>query len=473
MEKKNPCIAMVPSPGFSLLQPLIEFSKRLVVFYPHFHITFFIPTLGPPSPAAHSIFQSLFLPQIEFIILPHINMEDFKANNNDPVTQMHLTVTLSLPSLRRELSSFISSRTHHLVAMVADLFSVDALEIAKELNIKSYVFHSSSVTSLSFFLRLPELDEDHETVSTGFRELSQPLKLPGCVPFQGKDLPRPVQERSSDSYKTFLHASKRLRFADGIIVNSFQDLEREAIEALQESNNKYPFLHPVGPILQTTSTIINKSNLECLTWLGNQPQNSVLYVSFGSGGTLSHDQLHELALGLQMSGHKFLWVLRAPSASPSSAYLSAQKENPFDYLPKGFLERTKGQGFVVPSWAPQIEVLSHESTGGFLTHCGWNSILEAMVYGKPMIAWPLFAEQRMNAVMLVEQFKVAVRPKGDENYKNGIVMREEVARVVRIVMEGEEGRELQTRIRVFKETAAKATSEEGTSTRMLSNLAFE
>ncbi|XP_028787330.1 hydroquinone glucosyltransferase-like [Neltuma alba] len=174
-----------------------------------------------------------------------------------------------------------------------------------------------------------------------------------------------------------------------------------------------------------------------------------------------------------MSGHKFLWVLRAPSMSPSSAYLSAKRENPFEYLPKGFLERSKGQGFVVPPWAPQIEVLRHESTGGFLTHCGWNSILEATVYGKPMIVWPPFAEQRMNAVMLVEQLKVAVRPKVDENYKNGIVVREEVSRVVRIVMEGEAGRELQTRIRVLKETAAKAISEEGTSTRMLSNLAYE
>ncbi|XP_054780081.1 hydroquinone glucosyltransferase-like isoform X2 [Prosopis cineraria] len=312
-------------------------------------------------------------------------------------------------------------------------------------------------------------------VSTGFRELSQPLKLPGCVTFQGKDLPGPVQERSSESYRTFLHASKQLRFADGIIVNSFVDLEREAITALQESNNnKYPLLYPVGPILQTVSTNKNNTNSsECLTWLENQPRNSVLYVSFGSGGTLSHDQLHELALGLEMSGHKFLWVIRAPSASPSSAYLCAQKENPFDYLPKGFIDRTKGQGYMVPSWAPQIEVLRHGSIGGFLTHCGWNSVLEAIVNGKPMIVWPLFAEQRMNAVMLTGHFKVAVRPKGDENKNNGIVERDEVARVVKIVMEGEEGRELRRRILVFKEAADKTISEEGTSTRTLSNLAFE
>ncbi|XP_028787318.1 UDP-glycosyltransferase 72B1 [Neltuma alba] len=466
MERKSPCIAMVPAPGFSHLLPLIEFSKRLVVRQPHFHFIFFIPTLGPPSPTTISIFESV-PPQIDFTILPQINMEDLKAE--DPETQIYNTVTLSLPSLHHALSSF-DSLTHHLVALVVDFFSMDALDIAKELKLKSYLLYPSSTTLLSLFLHFPELDEDHEMVPTGFRELSHPLKLPGCISFQGKDLPDPLQERSSGGYKTILHACKKLCLSDGILVNSFVDLEREVAIALQESDN-HPLVYHVGPITQIRSTSINESNSDCLTWLGNQPRNSVLYVSFGSGGTLSQEQLNELAFGLEMSGHKFLWVLRAPSGVANSAYLSAQKEDPLDFLPKGFLERTKDQGFMVPSWAPQVEVLKHESTGGFLTHCGWNSTLEAIVYGKPMIVWPLFAEQKMNAVMLTEQFKVAVRPKGDEN-KNGTVMREEVARVVKILME-DEGRELQRKIQVFKDAAAKALSEDGSSTRTVSILAQE
>ncbi|XP_028796035.1 UDP-glycosyltransferase 72B2-like [Neltuma alba] len=123
-------------------------------------------------------------------------------------------------------------------------------------------------------------------VPTGFRELSQPLKLPGCISFQGTDLPDPSQERSSGGYKTVLHACKKLRLSDGILVNSFVDLEREVAIALQESDN-HPLVYHVGPIIPIRSTSINESNSECLTWLGNQPRNSVLYVSFGSGGTLS------------------------------------------------------------------------------------------------------------------------------------------------------------------------------------------
>ncbi|KAI9078706.1 hypothetical protein K1719_039349 [Acacia pycnantha] len=369
MEKRNPCIAMVPCPGFSHLAPLIEFAKRLAVHLPHFHFTFLIPTLGLPSPAAHSILQSL-LPHIDFIFLPH---------------------------------SSLSSHTQ-LVAIIADVFSVDGLEIAKhQFNLKSYVYFPMAVTTLCFCPRFPELDEDHEMVSSGFRDLSQPFKIPGCVVFQGKDLFDTVQERSSESHKTILHLCKRFDFADSIIANRLQELEPE-------------------------------------------PRNSVLFVSFGSGGTLSLEQLHELALGLEMSGHKFLWVVRAPSESSSSAHLSSKQEGPLDYLPKGFIDRTNDQGLVVPSWAPQIEVLKHESTGGVLTHCGWNSMLESIVHGKPMIVWPLFAEQRMNAVLITEELKIAVMKaeKSEQEFKF-----------------------------ITKDTAAKTISEDGSSTKTLSCLSLE
>jgi hydroquinone glucosyltransferase len=122
------------------------------------------------------------------------------------------------------------------------------------------------------------------------------------------------------------------------------------------------------------------NGLKCLTWLDKQQPCSVLYVSFGSGGTLSQEQILELALGLELSNHKFLWALRAPSSSAYSAYLSAGNDvDPLQFLPSGFLERTKEKGMVVPSWAPQIQILNHSSVGGFLSHCGWNSTLELRV----------------------------------------------------------------------------------------------
>ncbi|XP_059590989.1 anthocyanidin 3-O-glucosyltransferase 5-like [Vitis vinifera] len=121
------------------------------------------------------------------------------------------------------------------------------------------------------------------------------------------------------------------------------------------------------------------------------------------------------------------------------------------YLPQGFMERIQEVGLVIPSWAPQVAVLRHPSTGGFLSHCGWNSTLESISHGVPMIAWPLYAEQRMNATMLTEEVGVAARPVVGEG-KN-VVEREEIERVVRLVMEGEEGKEMRRRVRELQSSA--------------------
>ncbi|XP_043694291.1 hydroquinone glucosyltransferase-like [Telopea speciosissima] len=262
------------------------------------------------------------------------------------------------------------------------------------------------------------------------------------------------------------------------------DLEPGAIKAFMESGDlcTQP-IYPVGPLIRTGSGDEGDPN-ECLRntilliyetkrtlkWLDDQPAGSVVFVSFGSGGVLSPEQLNELAFGLEQSEQRFLWVIRSPTRKSVHAnfFNSQSIEDPFSYLPQGFLERTKGRGVVVPSWAPQIQVLNHGSTGGFLTHCQWNSTLESIVHGMPLIAWPLFAEQRMNAVMLVEDMKVALRPKERED---GIIGQEEIAKVVRSLMEGEEGQSVRSRMRELKDTAARVLSEEGSSTQSLSEVA--
>jgi len=140
-----------------------------------------------------------------------------------------------------------------------------------------------------------------------------------------------------------------------------------------------------------------------------------------------------------------------------------------EFLPSGFLERTKEQGMVVPSWAPQSEILGHGSVGGFLSHCGWNSTLESVVHGVPLITWPLFAEQRMNAVVMSEGLKVGVRARVSEN---GLVERVEIAEMIKCLMEEEEGREMRKRMKELKEDAANAIKEDGSSTKTLSQLAL-
>ncbi|XVF03446.1 hypothetical protein REPUB_Repub04eG0262300 [Reevesia pubescens] len=186
------------------------------------------------------------------------------------------------------------------------------------------------------------------------------------------------------------------------------------------------------------------------------------------------EQQTELAWGLELSQQRFIWVVRKPTdATGSGTFFNAGNEvnDPKAYLPEGFLNKTQGVGLVVPSWAPQIAILSHPSTGGFLSHCGWNSSLESIAHGVPMIACPLYAEQKMNAALLVEDIGVAVKPKVEAGQT--IFGREEIGRVVRKVMEGEEGKIIRSRVKELKETACKAQDSNGSSYHSLSFVAKE
>ncbi|KAK4267854.1 hypothetical protein QN277_024582 [Acacia crassicarpa] len=465
---KTTHIVVIPSAGFSHLVPIIELSKRLVHLHPDFHVTCIIPSLGSLSSSSKSYLQTLppninpiFLPPVPINNMPHFGL------------QIQHTVTLSLPHIRETLKSLMSSSNNNVIAaLIADTFAVEVLDIASELNISSYMYVPLSAMVLSFYLYLPKLD--YEIVSSSeFRDLQDPIEIPGCVPVHGRDLSDSVHDRSSVVYKQYLERCRRLSLADGVLVNSFTELEAQTIKALQEEakEKKQPRIYPVGPILHSGSGS-DEDRSGCLNWLNNQQPRSVLYVSFGSGGTLSQEQLNELAFGLELSRERFLWVVRPPSNNPSAAYLdNSNEQNPLDFLPEGFLERTKEKGFVIPSWAPQIQILSHSSTGGFLSHCGWNSVLESVQNGVPLMAWPLFAEQRTNAVLLTDGLKVALRPKGDEN---GIVGREEIAELVKSLMKGEEGNEIRKRMSVLRDASANALKEEdGSSTETLLQLALQ
>jgi hydroquinone glucosyltransferase len=457
--EQPPHVVIVPTPGMGHLIPLVELAKRLVLHH-HFLVTFIITTDGSPMKHQKTILEalpdaisSIFLPPVSFDDLP----EDTKIE-----TRIALSLTRSLPVLRDSFK--VLAESTRLVALVVDLFGVEAFDVAKEFGVLSYIFFPTTAMVLSLILYLPELDEKF---SCEYRDLPEPIKLPGCVPVHGSDLIDPIQDRKNEVYKGVLHCIKQYPLAAGIMVNSFMDLEPGAFKALKEGEGKPP-VYPVGPLIQSGSDGgVDES--ECLRWLDKQPNESVLYISFGSGGTLSHEQLNELALGLEMCGQRFIWVVRSPhEKAANSTYFSVHSmKDPFDFLPKGFLERTKEMGLVVPSWAPQIQVLSHGSTGGFVTHCGWNSTLESIVHGIPMIAWPLYAEQRMNAVLLADDLKVALRVKVNDK---GLVGHKEIANYARGLIEGEEGKLLRNKIKELNEAAGKALSQEGSSTKSLAEV---
>ncbi|KAI8016575.1 Hydroquinone glucosyltransferase [Camellia lanceoleosa] len=313
-------------------------------------------------------------------------------------------------------------------ALIIDIFSTQAFAVCHELSIPVYSFFTAPTTSLTFSLYLPTLDRE--------------------VKGEFIDLPEPVSW---------------LTLAAGILVNTWNDLEPVSLCALRENpffrEIKTPPVHPIEPLVKEDESV-SESDKEVFAWLDNQPSGSILFVALGSGGTLTSEQLTELALGLEMSQHRFVLVARKPidtSASMTCFNVGpTDLDNPAACLPEGFVKRMEGVGLAVPLWAPQVAVLCHGATGGFLSHCGWNSTLESIVHGLTMIAWPLYAKQRMNASILEKEVGVAVKPVADEGKR--VIGREEVDRVVRLVMEGEEGKIMRCRARELQDCAWKALS---------------
>lgn len=366
-------------------------------------------------------------------------------------------VNLILRSVSHVHDALVSlKQTTRLAAFVPDLFGSDFLPVAKELSIPHYMFFTSNCMSLLFFLHFPSL---HASTTCDYQDLPEPLLLPGCLPIPGKDFIDTLMDRKNEAYSWLIHVMEGYTKAQGFLVNSFEKIEPGASEALKKEKENQP-VYLVGPFIRSGTD--EKDELGCLDWLDQQPNDSVLFVSFGSGGTLSTEQTMELAFGLEASGQRFIWVVRCPSdKDKSAAFLNMQSTgNPLNYLPEGFVERNKYKGMIVPSWAPQVKVLSHKATGGFLTHCGWNSTLESLCNGVPMITWPLYAEQKMNTIMLVDGVGIALKPVARED---GVVERGEIATVVKELMEGEKRKVAWCKVKELQEAVVGALSPGGSS----------
>ena len=184
---------------------------------------------------------------------------------------------------------------------------------------------------------------------------------------------------------------------------------------------------------------------ESKAWLDGHPARFVVYVAIGSTVALAADQMAELAEGLRASGKPFLWVVRAAEAGK---------------LPEGFHGGGARGGLVVP-WCPQLDVLAHPSVGCFVTHCGWNSAVEALAAGVPMVAVPQWSDQPMNAMCVEDVWRVGVRARPAPGV--AVVRSGEVERCVREVMEGETGAGFRRRALDWSRKAKKAVSEGGSS----------
>ncbi|CAN4099905.1 unnamed protein product [Withania somnifera] len=255
--------------------------------------------------------------------------------------------------------------------------------------------------------------------------------------------------------------------AYGIVVNSFEELEPEYVQGVKKAKGKKVWT--IGPVSLCNKEKLdkvergNKASIDehhCLKWLDSREPESVLFVCLGSLSRLPTSQMIQLALGLESSKRPFLWVVR----HISDEFRKWLNEENFE-------ERVEKQGILIHGWAPQVLILSHPSIGGFLTHCGWNSIIEGISVGVPMITWPIFAEQFCNERLVVNVLKTGVKA-GMENTvvfleeeKAGTqVNKDDIKMVIERVMgEEEEANTRRERAKNLGEMATRAVEEGGSS----------
>ncbi|KAK6922761.1 UDP-glucuronosyl/UDP-glucosyltransferase [Dillenia turbinata] len=455
----KPHAAILSSPGMGHIIPVIQLGKRLVDYH-GFHVTIFIVASNESSDQSQLLQLHAYKNSLEMVEFPAIDIANLVEPNANVVTRLVVVMREAVPALRSAISAMKCPPS----VLIVDLFGTEALCLAEEFKISKYVYVATNARFLSFSLHVPTL---HELIKGEFADQKEPLKIPGCKPVRLEDVVGSILDRSSQQYYEYLRICKQLRLGDGILLNTWQDLEAQALASIQNVQ-----VYPIGPLVRPVKPDGLKGEMLC--WLDKQSTESVLYVSFGSGGTMSVKQITELAFGLEQSQQRFIWVLRKPVENNADAsFFSAGKEHdddpPSKYLPDGFLTRTKESGFIVPNWAPQIDILSHRSVGGFMTHCGWNSVMESIVNGVPMIAWPLYAEQMMNATLLTEELGVAVR--SEVLPTKAVVGRVEIEKMVRMIMEDKQGKGIRERVRELQCGARKALSEGGSSSNALSQLA--
>ncbi|KAF8399274.1 hypothetical protein HHK36_015139 [Tetracentron sinense] len=236
--------------------------------------------------------------------------------------------------------------------------------------------------------------------------------------------------------------------SQGLVVNSFYELEPLFLDYWNREFD--PKAWCVGPLCMAEPPRVEPLMKPIwVQWLDTKlaEGGTVIYVAFGSQAEISSEQLQEIAIGLEKSEVNFLWVVRSKGLEAL----------------EGFEERVKGRGVVVKEWVDQREILDHESVIGFMSHCGWNSVLESICACVPILAWPMMAEQHLNARMVAEELGVGLRILAESGSVRGFVKWENIEKMVRELMEGGKGKEVRKKVKEIGEAARRAMEEGGSS----------
>uniref|UniRef100_A0A0E0EYB3 Glycosyltransferase n=1 Tax=Oryza meridionalis TaxID=40149 RepID=A0A0E0EYB3_9ORYZ len=343
--------------------------------------------------------------------------------------------------------------------LVADTFFVWPATLSKKLGIPYVSFWTEPALIFNLYYHINLLTEH------GHFRCNEPRKdtityVPGVEAIEPGELMSYLQDTDTTTvvHRIIFRAFEEARGADYVVCNTVEELEPSTIAALR---GERPF-YAVGPILPAgfaRSAVATSmwAESDCSRWLAAQPPRSVLYVSFGSYAHVTRRELHEIARGVLASSARFLWVMRPDIVS---------SDDP-DPLPDGFAAAAAGRGVVVP-WCCQVEVLTHPAVAAFLTHCGWNSILESAWAGVPMLCFPLLTDQFTNRRLVVREWRAGVAV-GDR----GAVDAGEVRARIEGVMRGEEGEALREQVGKMRATLQAAVAPGGSSRRGFDELVDE
>ncbi|KAI5677943.1 hypothetical protein M9H77_08893 [Catharanthus roseus] len=453
-------LILIPSPGIGHLASTIGLAKLLVSRDERLSVTVLIIQTPPETniKSYKDIFATDSISGLQFIELPRVESsapnsvlsDEFMAAQKKPV--------------RYAVEKIAESGKTRISGIIVDMFCTQIIDVANEFGIPSYVFFTSGAATLGLTLHLQNLRDEFSKDITEFKDSDVQLSVPTFVnPVPAKVLPSILLDKTGGGSARFLNMAKRIRETKGILINTFLELESHALKSLSDDEN-IPPVYSVGPIINFTKKGNNQEEDLIIKWLDNQPISSVVFLCFGSMGSFDNDEIKEIASALERSGHRFLWSLRKLSRKDKPS-VSSDYENFEDVLPKGFLERISARGKVI-GWSPQMEVLSHSAVGGFVSHCGWNSILESVWTGVPIATWPMYAEQQANAFQMIKELEMAVEIKMDYRKdfltpKGKIVTTEEIENGIKILMDPEN--EIWKKVKQMKENSRMALEKGGSS----------
>ncbi|KAL9265800.1 Scopoletin glucosyltransferase-like protein [Drosera capensis] len=384
-----------------------------------------------------------------------------------PTPESAMKLHRAIEKVQPQMESFVIQ--HCPDAIVSDVLYPWTVDLAEKLGIPRIAFSGSCFFSDCVAHCVREY-RPHEGIESESQEFLVPT-LPDNIVLKRSQLPDLVKGKT-DFDELFERLREAERRSFGVLYNSFYELEPAYADYFRKEMKRRAW--HIGPLSLFNRELDDKAERgdrtsvnahKCLSWLNIQEPNSVLYICFGSLTRFIISQLVEIASALEDSRHSFIWVVGKVHETGEGSEADEW------WLPEGFEEKMEknGRGMIIRGWAPQVLILDHPAIGGFLTHCGWNSILEGVCAGVPLITWPIFAEQFYNEKIVTQVLKFGVGV-GNETWKvwatqgSPVIEKEKIKRAISIIMDrGDEGEEMREKAKKLSELANKAVEEGGSS----------